>query len=88
MARSRKPRVPADGGIPHEVVALMTCHSWTPVRAWREYLGVTQIEMAARLGIRQPSYRQMEAPGGNPKRATLARIAEALGIQPEQLDLD
>lgn len=81
------PRVPADGTIPHEVVTLMSDNDWGIIRAWREYLGITQIEMAARLGIRQPSYAAMEAQGARTKRITRERIAEALGLQFDQIDV-
>ena len=80
-------RIPADGSIPHEVVLLMTEHDWSIIRAWREYLGVTQTEMAARLDIRQPSYAAMEATDARPRRATRERIAVALGLHFEQLDV-
>jgi len=83
----RPPRVPADGTIPHEVVMLMSGNGWSIARAWREYLGVTQTDMAIRLGIRQPSYAAMEAPGANPRRSTRERIAAALGIQFDQIDV-
>jgi len=81
------PRVPADGTIPHEVVSLMAGNDWSIVRAWREYLGVTQVEMASRLGIRQPSYAAMEAPGAKTKKITRERIAVALGVQFDQIDI-
>jgi len=83
----RPPRVPPDGTIPHEVVALMTGNGWSVVRAWREYLGITQIDMAIRLGIRQPSYAAMESPDSNPKRSTRERIAAALGVHFDQIDV-
>ncbi|WMD18163.1 helix-turn-helix transcriptional regulator [Achromobacter seleniivolatilans] len=76
-----------DGTIPHEVVALMSQNDWGIIRAWREYLGLTQIEMASRLGIRQPSYAAMEAPGAKPKKNTRERIAAALGVQFDQIDV-
>ncbi len=79
--------IPADGTIPHEVVMLMSGNGWSIARAWREYLGVTQTDMAIRLGIRQPSYAAMEAPGANPRRSTRKRIAAALGIQFDQIDV-
>ena len=40
----------AEGTIPHEVVSA-TVDGATPVRAWREYLRLTQAEVAERLGI-------------------------------------
>lgn len=79
-------RIPADGTIPHEVVLLMTENEWSLIRAWREYLGVTQMEMAARLDIRQPSYAAMEATEARPRKATRERIAAALGLQFDQVD--
>lgn len=85
---ARRPaRVPADSSIPHEVVALMSGNGWSIVRAWREYLDITQIDIATRLGIRQPSYAAMEAPDANPRKSTRERIAAALGIQFDQLDV-
>lgn len=80
-------RIPADGTIPHEVILLMTENDWSIIRAWREYLGVTQTEMAARLDIRQPSYSAMEAPDAKPRKATRERIATALGLQFDQVDV-
>ena len=83
----RAPRIPADGTIPHEVVSLMAGNNWSIIRAWREYRGITQVEMAARLGIRQPSYAAMEASGAKPKKTTRERIAVALGVQFDQIDV-
>jgi DNA-binding XRE family transcriptional regulator len=80
-------RVPADGTIPHEVVELMVANDWSIVRAWREYLGITQVEMAKRLGIRQPTYVGMEAPGARPRRSTRLRIADAMGLHIDQLSV-
>jgi DNA-binding XRE family transcriptional regulator len=75
-----------DTYIPHEVVTLMVDNDWTITRAWREHLGITQAEMAERLGVSQSAYSQQEA---NPKnrKSTREKIAEALGILPEQLDV-
>jgi len=81
------PRIPADGTIPHEVVELMVANDWSVIRAWREYLGITQTEMAARLGIRQPSYLAMEAVDAVPKRVTKQRIAKALGLLYSHIDV-
>lgn len=80
-------RIPANGTIPHEVIELMTENGWGIVQAWREYLGITVADMAARLNIRQPSYLAMEAPDSRPRRATRERIAKALAVQFDQLDL-
>ncbi|MGO3868803.1 MAG: helix-turn-helix domain-containing protein [Alcaligenes sp.] len=74
-----------DGGlIPHAVVS-STIDGATPVRAWREHLGLKQAELAARLGISQSAYAQQES-SERLRKSSLERIAAALGITPEQLD--
>lgn len=83
----RQPRIPSDGTIPHEVVTLMASNGWSIVRAWREYLGITQVDMAARLGIRQPSYAAMESADANPRKSTRERLAAALGVHFDQIDV-
>jgi len=80
-------RIPADGTIPHEVIVRMTESDCSIIRAWREYLGLTQTEIAARLGIRQPSYAGMEAPGARIRKSTRERIAAALGVAFDQVDV-
>ena len=75
-----------DASIPHEVVQLMVLQDMTPVRAWREHLGLTQADVAARIGISQSAYAQQEAAPKN-RKATREKIAVALGIRPEQLDV-
>lgn len=72
--------------VPHEVVSLMVDNDWTIIRAWREHLGITQAEMAERLDVSQSAYSQQES-NPNTRKATREKIAAALGIQPEQLDV-
>lgn len=62
------PRVPIDDTIPHEVIKLHVENDWSMVRAWREYLGVTQVEMAQRLEVRQPTYANMESVDARPEK--------------------
>jgi len=45
---------------------------------------LTQAEMTARMGITQAGYAQIEA-AKRPRKATLQKAAEALGITLEQL---
>ncbi len=78
-------RIPADGSVPHEVMRLQFKNDWSLIRSWREYLGLTQSEMASRLEIRQPSYAAMETQEAKPKKATRERIANALGVSLEQV---
>lgn len=72
------------GLIPHEVVSF-TVGGATPLRAWREFLGFTQTQVAERLGVATSAYARQE------RRARLGkssreRIAPALGITAAQLD--
>jgi len=55
------------------------------VRAWREYKGLSQAEMAERMGISRPAYAQLEVKDANLRTTTVHRLAAALGIQWEQL---
>jgi DNA-binding XRE family transcriptional regulator len=74
--------VPKDG-IPHAVVS-KAIDGLSMLQAWREHLMLTQAEMAERMGITQAGYAQIEA-AKRPRKATLNKAAEALGITLEQL---
>ena len=54
------------------------------LQAWREYLMLTQADMAERMGITQAGYAQIEA-AKHPRKVTLQKAAEALAITLEQL---
>ncbi len=71
--------------IPHDVVS-RTVGGATPLRAWREHLGLTQAEVAERLAITQSAYAQQEN-SQRLRKASRDRIAVALGITGAQLDL-
>jgi ribosome-binding protein aMBF1 (putative translation factor) len=51
------------------------------VRQARERLGVTQAELAVRIGSTQPAIARLEAGGVSPSLVTLRRIAAALGLE-------
>lgn len=70
--------------IPNAVVGKLVNQDMSPIRAWREHLGLTQAEVAHRLGISQSAYAQQEAKE-NLRKSTREKIARALGIDPEQL---
>lgn len=72
--------------IPHEIVEAVIMDKATPIRAWREHLGLTQSEVAKRIGITQAAFAQIESAEAKPRPATLKRVAEALGITIEQID--
>ncbi len=72
--------------IPHEVMGLVIKGKKTPIRAWREYLNLTQEEVAKRMGITQATYARMESDKVAPRAATLKRVAKSLGIEYTQLE--
>jgi len=75
-------------GIPHAVVERMAVEGVHPVRAWREHLSMEQSTVAERAGMKQPALARIEAgQGGKTRRDTLARLAAAMGLSTEQLDL-
>jgi len=74
-------------GIPQEVVEAHVLSDVPMIRAWREHIGITQGELAARMGVSQAAVAKLEKPAAKPRGATLKKVAEALGISPSQLDV-
>jgi DNA-binding XRE family transcriptional regulator len=72
------------GLIPWEVVRRSINEDISNARAWREYLKLTQQEVADRIGISQSALAQIEK-AKRPRKETLQRVAAALGIHYEQL---
>jgi predicted transcriptional regulator len=71
--------------VPHEVAARVLREHISPVRAWREHLGLTQAEVAGRMHISQSAFAQMEMPECSPRTPTIKKIAAAMGLAPAQL---
>jgi len=71
--------------VPHEVAVRVLKEQISPIRAWREYLGLTQTDVAVRMGVSQSAFAQMEAPETKPRMSTLKKVAAALGVAPAQL---
>ena len=74
-------------GIPQAVVEAHILRAIPMIRAWREHIGITQRELAARIGVSQAAVAKLEKPNAKPRRATLEKIAEALGISIDNLDV-
>lgn len=55
------------------------------VRAWREYKGLSQAQVAAQLNVSRPTYAQMEKSGAKLRNTTVHRLATALDVAHEQL---
>jgi transcriptional regulator with XRE-family HTH domain len=64
---------------PSEVLWLLK-DGLSPIRAWREHLGVTREELGRRLGAAPAAVTQMEARSARPRAATLKKIAAVLGM--------
>jgi len=73
----------AEALIPNAVVSRLVDGD-TMAKAWREHLGLTQTEVAARLGISQAAYSKLEN-STKQRPSSRRRLAEALGISAEQL---
>ena len=71
--------------IPHDVVVYALKEQVSSVRAWREYLGLTQADVAARMDVSQSAFAQMETSDSKLRMKTLKKIAAALGLVPDQL---
>ena len=74
-------------GIPQAVVEAHVLRAVPIIRAWREHMGITQGELAGRMGVSQTAVAKLEKPGAKPRRTTLERVATALGISVAQLDV-
>jgi ribosome-binding protein aMBF1 (putative translation factor) len=72
-------------GIPQDVVEAHVLHHQPLTKAWREHLGITQEELAARMGISQAAVAKFERSGARPRTVTLKKIASAMGLDVEQL---
>lgn len=77
------PWIPEGNGIPHEVVK-MTIGGMSQLSAWREYLGMTQDQVASTMNISLSAIVQIENSTFHDK-ITLEKYASALGITPEKL---
>jgi DNA-binding XRE family transcriptional regulator len=71
--------------VPDAVVKLAFDDGMSPAKAWRTHLGLTQNEVAKRMGVTQSAYAQLEA-SPRLRKASRVNIATALGIGPGQLD--
>jgi len=71
------------GTIPHAVVSAEV-DGVSATKAWREFLRLTQAEVAERMGVSQAAFAQMENVK-RPRKATLQKVADALGLTLEQL---
>lgn len=55
------------------------------IKAWREYLGVTQKELAEKTGMKQSAIARIESSDTLPRKSTLKKLARVMDIDVEQL---
>ncbi len=55
------------------------------IKAWREYLKLTQAELAAKAGMKQSALARLESNTTKPRKSTLLKLAEAMDITVDQL---
>ena len=77
--------LPAFAGVPDAVVKLAFDDGMAPAKAWRTHLLLTQAQVAARMGVTQSAYAQLES-SAKLRKASREKIAAALGINAQQLD--
>lgn len=75
----------SDVWFPQEVVESNVVKGNSLLKAWREYLDLTQAEVAMRAGMSQPAYARLEKATAKPRTATLRKLAKTLGLSLEQL---
>lgn len=72
-------------GVPDVIAVRVLHHQVSPMKAWREYLGLTQTAMAKRLDISQAAYSQLERRVSH-RPETLHQVADAMNLTLKQLD--
>ena len=74
----------SDVWFPNEVVKA-NVRGDSLIKAWREYLNLTQAELASKAGMKQSALARLETNTANPRKSTLLKLAEAMGITVDQL---
>ena len=74
----------ANALVPNEVVNLAFDNGWSPARAWREHLKLTQAAVAKRMKVTQAAVAQFEAPGAKLRKVTRDKLAAALRLTRDQ----
>ena len=70
---------------PQSVVEANAVREESLIKAWREYFGLTQKQLAERAGIKQPALARLETGKSTPRTSTLKKLADAMDLSIEQL---
>ncbi|HCH39678.1 MAG TPA: transcriptional regulator [Enterobacter sp.] len=73
--------------LPGEVCSIMTWQDVSLQAAWRIYRGLSQQEVADKLGISQSAVSQLEAVDSRPQKRTREKLAAIYGCKQEQISL-
>jgi len=73
--------------LPGEVCSIMTWQEVSLQAAWRILRGLSQQEVADKLGISQSAVSQLEAVDSRPQKRTREKLAAIYGCKQEQISL-
>ncbi|WP_286932989.1 helix-turn-helix domain-containing protein [Leclercia sp. UBA5958] len=76
-----------DVELPAEVCSIMTYQDVSLQAAWRILRGLSQQEVADKLGISQSAVSQLESPDSRPQKRTREKLAAIYGCKQEQISL-
>ncbi|MEN5281133.1 helix-turn-helix transcriptional regulator [Serratia marcescens] len=74
-----------DETVPHEVVSIMLNQDVSLIAAWRIFRGLSQYDVAEKLGTTQSAVSQWEAPHSKPQKKTREKLAALYRCQPAQM---
>lgn len=74
-----------DATVPHDVVAIMVDQNVSLIAAWRIYRGLSQYDVADKLGTTQSAVSQWEDVDSKPQKKTRQKLAELYNCEPEQM---
>ncbi|MCU6667242.1 helix-turn-helix domain-containing protein [Enterobacteriaceae bacterium H4N4] len=73
--------------LPGDVSSIMTWQDVSLQAAWRIHCGLSQQEVADKLGISQSAVSQLEALDSRPQKRTREKLAAIYGCKQEQISL-
>ncbi|WP_129544709.1 helix-turn-helix domain-containing protein [Serratia sp. 1D1416] len=73
-----------DETVPHEVISIMLDQDVSLIAAWRLFRGLSQHEVAERLGTTQSAVSQWEAVDSKPQKKTREKLAALYRCRPAQ----
>ena len=71
--------------VPHKIAKRLVSGVERPLKIWREYRGLTQVDLATRAGISQAQIAQMEGGKREGKVSVLRKLADALKVDMDDL---